>query len=210
MDFVTALAPLLGLAFLIERIVEAGFNAIEEILKWSWVKSLLKILPGGLRLTVSDSVSDNMTSKVAAARVASDAAAAASSVATAAPDDSAKSTAALDAKAAAAEAEKAAAVARAAADAQAATLASWKQVFTLVVSMALGVYFAGQFQIPLLLLSALPGVTVPEALNSPLVVGMIAGAISPFTHQILEGLLNFQKLLEQQKKFIAEGKPGQG
>ena len=39
------------------------------------------------------------------------------------------------------------------------------------------------------------------------ITGAVAGALSPYAHQVLEAILNFQKLMEAQKKSIEKGEP---
>jgi hypothetical protein len=182
MDFVTMLMPLLGLAFLIERIVESVWNVIEKVFaKQIGIQELAK------------NKSETSAHAQAAALVAQSAAA------TAADDPAAAKKAADEA----AEAKVAADKASAAAALKAANYASWKQILTMIVSIVLGVYLANEFKVPLVTMAAASDVTLPAFLNNYLFAGLVAGAISPFAHQILESLLNFQKLLEEQKKHIA-------
>lgn len=185
MDFVTMLMPLLGLAFLIERIVETAWNAIELIAKGiGWNKEMLAL---------------TKTKSVTSAQAQSAALVAQSAAATPAIDTDATKKAADDAADAKVTADEASATVAA----KAANYASFKQIVSLVMSIALGIFLADGLKVPLITVAAASDVTLPAFSNNYLFAGLVAGAISPFAHQILESLLNFQKLLEEQKKHIA-------
>jgi hypothetical protein len=131
MDFVSFLAPMLGISFLIERILESVFNVVE--------------------------LSPNVTAMKRS------------------PDP-----------------------------AVAARYATIKQVTSMIIAILIGIVAANLLGIGFI--SRFEGVQV-DVLVDRLITGAVAGAISPYAHQIIEGLLNFQKLLEAQKKAIERGEP---
>jgi hypothetical protein len=94
---------------------------------------------------------------------------------------------------------------RSADPAVAARYATIKQVSSMIIAILIGVVAANVLGIGLL--SRFGDVVQVEATLDRLITGAVAGAISPYAHQIIEGLLNFQKLLEAQKKAIERGEP---
>ena len=72
----------------------------------------------------------------------------------------------------------------------------------MIASVLTGILLANQLQIPLIAITA-TDVALPTFVTKYNFAGAVAGVMSPFAHQILESLLNFQKLLEEQKKKIA-------
>jgi hypothetical protein len=132
MDFVTLIAPVLGISFLIERILESVFNVVE--------------------------LSPNVTAMKRS------------------PDP-----------------------------AVAARYATIKQVTSMIIAILIGIVTANVLGVAFL--SRFGDVVQVDPAVDRLITGAVAGAISPYAHQILEALLNFQKLLEAQKKAIERGEP---
>jgi hypothetical protein len=132
MDFVTLFAPLLGIAFLIERILESIFNVIE--------------------------LSPNIT-----------------------------------------------AMKRSTDPPVAARYATIKQISSMIIAILIGVVVANLLGIGLL--SRFGDLVQVEAGVDRAITGAVAGALAPYAHQVLEALLNFQKLMEAQKKAIEKGEP---
>jgi hypothetical protein len=132
MDFVTLFAPLLGIAFLIERVLESVFNIVE--------------------------LAPNVN-----------------------------------------------AIKRSTDPAIAARYASMKQIASMIIAILIGMVLANILGIGLL--SRFGDIVQVETGADRVITGAVAGAISPYAHQILESLLNFQKLMEAQKKAIEKGEP---
>jgi hypothetical protein len=135
MDFVTMLTPLLGMAFLIERIIEVAFN----VLDWLLDRVPVPWLSAKKKSTVPADQEQFTGLKVGA---------------------------------------------------------------TFIASIILGIYFTTSWGIAFFNLPNGSGGTVSNSMNQ-LFSGVVAGAVAPYAHQVLEGLLNLQKFLEEQKKKLA-------
>jgi hypothetical protein len=132
MDVVALFAPLLGVSFLIERIIESVFNVVE------------------------------MFPNVSALKRSSD-------------------------------------------PAVAARYSSIKQIASVIIAIILGIVIANM--VGLVLISRFGDIIQVDVSTDRLITGAIAGAIAPYAHQVLESLLNFQKLMEANKKAIERGEP---
>lgn len=131
MDIVNLFAPLLGIAFLIERILESVFNVVE--------------------------LAPNVT-----------------------------------------------AMKRSADAAVAARYATMKQISSMIIAILIGIVLANTLGVAFF--AGLGAAQIDPILDRA-ITGAIAGALSPYAHQILEALLNFQKLMEAKKKEIEKGEP---
>ena len=132
MDIVTLFTPLLGIAFLIERILESVFNVVE--------------------------LAPNVT-----------------------------------------------AMKRSTDPAVATRYATMKQVSSMIIAILIGIVVANMLGIGLL--ARFGDFAQVQSGVDRAITGAIAGALSPYAHQVLEAVLNFQKLLEAQKKSIEKGEP---
>jgi hypothetical protein len=132
MDIVTLFTPLLGIAFLIERILESVFNIVE------------------------------LAPNVAAMKRSPD-------------------------------------------PAIASQYATMKQISSMIIAILIGIVVANILGIGLL--ARFGEFVQVESGVDRAITGAISGALSPYAHQVLEAVLNFQKLLEAQKKSIEKGEP---
>jgi hypothetical protein len=130
MDFVTLFAPLFGIAFLIERILESIVNVVE------------------------------LSPNVIAMKQSTD-------------------------------------------PAVAERYAKIKQIATMILAILLGVVVGNMLGVGFILRLDVPFQVDPAV--DRLITGAIAGALAPYAHQVLEAILNFQKLMEAQKNKIESG-----
>jgi hypothetical protein len=75
----------------------------------------------------------------------------------------------------------------------------FKQIVSVVVGIIIAVVASSAVKLTMF---SRFGITGLDANTDALISGAIAGALAPYAHQILEALLNFQKLLQAQKERI--------
>jgi len=78
-----------------------------------------------------------------------------------------------------------------------------KQVLTIIIGFILGIVITNMLGITFF--SQLRGIGEINPNTDMLISGALAGALAPYAHQILEALLNFQKLMNAQKEKIEKG-----
>jgi hypothetical protein len=94
---------------------------------------------------------------------------------------------------------------RSADPAVAARYATIKQITSMIIAILIGIITANMLGIGFI--SRLGDVVAVDMTTDRIITGAIAGVLSPWAHQILESMLNFQKLMEAQKKAIEKGEP---
>ena len=129
MDLVSFFAPLLGIAFVVERVLEAAFDVVESI------------------------------ASVAALKASN-------------PD----------------------------------RYASNKRIITIIVGIIVGIILTAWLGVGFL--GRIPGITGLNGDADKLISGAVAGSLAPYAHQILEALLNTQKLLAEIKVDRVERRGG--
>ncbi|MBI1279855.1 MAG: hypothetical protein GC179_17135 [Anaerolineaceae bacterium] len=129
MDFATFLAPLFGIAFLVERVLESAWNIVE-------------LMPNIQKMKIDPATAPNYS------RI--------------------------------------------------------KQIVSVLAGILIGMFAANVVKLTMF---AKIGIVGLDPSTDALISGAIAGTLAPYAHQILEGLLNLQKLLQQQQQKIAADTP---